>query len=480
MPKIKIKPFNPKIKPVTDIGEKIVTIDLDQVVFKAEYKGADKIYPDPKAIVENAKKPASQFNSCAKDIAVEIRYNDNVFQQDANLTARLHSKEAVNEQENSRKIDRATRSYSKHRAVTFPVLSDAVCDGKTLDEPYSYLLTIVNAPNAGNAMKGNGPAASPLDMQLYFSGKNTENYKMAMKEIYTTALLAQKSCETVVIPPIGLGVYLANLEGRDLHCNDEFVKDEIVKHKNDFTYIKNTKELYFTDKDGQVQQIEKANIGKIDEFLAANKARFPGVLHLHMGTIKSFGAEFDQFVKNLPLRVDRPQPTEINKASYEALKEVLEEFDKDPSSKKVIILCAVRKEGEELFQNLEFKNIDVLQSKGDMLQTVEQLAKRNIPVGLLCAGSDHDVGGATGDFLVKLPSMLPGEEQISLTSNFMNTLDYALSNGHVKYTPYSMDVCIPEPESKVSVSKFSFLASEKVDTKEKPVEDKSTQPNIKQ
>lgn len=478
----KIININPKKNPVTDIGAKISSIDLDQLVFKAEEKGNGKIYPDPKAIVENAKNPASRFNSCTDDANVEILYNDNVFKPDTYLIERLVSKEEVNERENTGTINPQTRAYSKHRAVSLPVVADAVCDGKTLnaDEHYKYQLTIVNAPNAGNARKGNGPSSSPLDMQLYFTGKNTNNYKMAMKEIYKIALLAQRTSKTVVIPPIGLGVYLSGLEGRDLYYSAEFIKNDILNHRNDFTFIEKEQKLYFTNQDGQYQEIEKPNIDKINEFLAINEGRKSGVVHLHMGTIKSFGSDFEQFVKGLPLRSDRPQVTEVNKANYEALKEVIEDLEKAGSNTiKTIILCAVRKEGEELFQNLELKNIDVLQSKGDMLQTVQLIAKMNIPVGLLCAGSDHDIGGATGDCLVKIPQMIPGEEQTSLTSNFMNTLVNALNKGQVKYIPYSIDVCkqdfsqLPKQISNVSVSKFSILASEAVDVKTPSVDENS-------
>ncbi len=201
--------------------------------------------------------------------------------------------------------------------------------------------------------------------------------------------------------------------------------------------------------------------------MTANEAEKYGAVHLHMGTIKSFGEEFEQFVKGLPIRSDRPQVSDVNKANYQALIEVLKELEEDKSiTIQTIILCAVRKEGEDLLKHIDLKTRDVLQSKGDMLQTVQQIEKLNIPVGLVCAGSDHDIGGATGDFLEQTPNMLPGEEQTSLTSNFMNNLKNALEKGNVTFIPYSANICkqdfskLPVKASSVSITKFSFLTSE--------------------
>lgn len=122
---------------------------------------------------------------------------------------------------NLKQLDELVRKIgkdTKHRLIfTEQVTGDQITNGDSIFDnsiqPYLFALTTTCAPN--------GMGSSPEDEATYFSVDELANglplYKEMMKLTYQRILYIQiiKGLDVVVIPPIGLGLYLNVLHTRD-------------------------------------------------------------------------------------------------------------------------------------------------------------------------------------------------------------------------------------------------------------------------
>jgi hypothetical protein len=152
---------------------------------------------------KNAKKLRNQFKTTlTSKEAVLIHYDPTL--SEALLPNTLRTKEVVDK--DSDPSAKAWRHFTKHRLVTSKVTGYMITRGERT-APFPIIITTACAPNA--------MGSSPKDLEHYFSDQDPglSNYKQMMLLTYKRILYAQITYGTqvLIIPPIGLGLYLSQL-----------------------------------------------------------------------------------------------------------------------------------------------------------------------------------------------------------------------------------------------------------------------------
>jgi hypothetical protein len=162
---------------------------------------------DSKLFAGNAEELRREFESSAPlNRKVLIHYDPTVFLDEAFLPKTLQTKETV-DQEDRRGLSAQTwRHLTKHRLVTSEVTGRMIARGERT-QPFPIIITTACAPNA--------MGSSSEDLEYYFSDKDPDlhRYKQMMLLTYKRILHAQitNGTQFLIIPPIGLGLYLQKL-----------------------------------------------------------------------------------------------------------------------------------------------------------------------------------------------------------------------------------------------------------------------------
>jgi hypothetical protein len=160
----------------------------------------------PKKFAESAEKLRKQFdrdllNSKTSKEAVQIHYDPIVFSDKASISRTLRTKATVDQDRDP--LSQTWRHCTKHRLVTSKVTGYMTGRGDFTRPSFEIIITTACAPNGKNGKE---------DRKKYFSAKDKDlsEYKKIMLLTYKRILHAQitNGAEVLIIPPIGLGVYL--------------------------------------------------------------------------------------------------------------------------------------------------------------------------------------------------------------------------------------------------------------------------------
>lgn len=157
-----------------------------------------------------------QFHKIAKQVRrkidaqksienVYVDYDNSIFKDKQLLKKTLRTSKTVKEEDSDEEV-RQWRYLTKHRIVTSHITGYMITNPPQAVDPYRFLVTTTCAPNA--------MGTNSKDKRFFFDDDpSLQRYKNMMKLTYLRCLNVQiqNNTQVLLIPPIGLGVYLATL-----------------------------------------------------------------------------------------------------------------------------------------------------------------------------------------------------------------------------------------------------------------------------